>query len=100
MRIIAKKALVIFYSRHPGAKTALEDWYEKTESAEWNNFAALKRTFNSADLIGNNRIVFNIKGNDYRLIAVVLFRIKMVYIHFIGTHGEYDKLTEQQIKTI
>ena len=93
MRVIAKKALVEFYAEYEDSETALEDWYEKTEHAEWNCFADVKRTFSSADYVGNNRIVFNIKGNQYRLIALVLFKIKMVYIRFIGPHKEYDKIT-------
>lgn len=100
MRIIAKKILVAFYSKYSDAETALEEWYEKTQNADWDNFAQLRNTFNSADSIGNKRIVFNIKGNNYRLITIILFRIKMVYIRFIGTHNEYSKLTEEQIKNI
>ncbi len=100
MRVIAKKSLVAFYTKHADAQTALEEWYEKTENAEWENFSELRKTFNSVDSVGNKRFIFNIKGNDYRLIAIVLFKIKMVYIRFVGTHKEYDKLSEEQIKNI
>lgn len=100
MRIVAKKTIVAFYTRHADARVALEDWYEKVEAAEWENFAQLRMTFSSADHVGNKRIVFNIKGNDYRLVAIVLFKIKKVYVRFIGTHQEYDKLSEEQIKQI
>lgn len=100
MRVIAKKTLVAFYTRHADAKSALEEWHEKTTEAEWDNFNELKQTFHSADYIGNKRFVFNIKGNDYRLVGIVLFRIKTVYVRFIGTHSEYDNLTEKQLKTI
>ena len=92
MMIIAKKTLVQFYSDYPDAKTALEEWYEKTAEAEWDYFAQVKKSFNSADYVGNNRIVVNIKGNSYRLVALVLFRIKMVYVRFIGTHRAYDQI--------
>ena len=94
MRVIAKKALVLFYTVHPDAKTALEEWYEKTVDSEWENFSHIKKTFNSADLVGGNRVVFNIKGNKYRLIVLVLFKVKMVYIRFVGTHTDYDRLTD------
>ena len=94
MRIIAKKALVLFYTEHADAKTALEEWYEKATEAEWENFAEVRQTFNSADLVGNNRIVFNIRGNQYRLMVLVLFRVKMVYIRFIGTHKDYDRIKD------
>lgn len=96
MRIIAKKTPVAFYKKHQDAETALEEWYEKTENADWNNFAQIKQTFNSADSVGNNRVVFNIKGNQYRLITLVLFKIKMVYIRFIGTHKEYEDIKDIQ----
>lgn len=94
MRIVAKKALVLFYTAHAGAKTALEDWYEKTEDADWDDYSQLKQTFNSADSVGNRRVVFNIKGNQYRLVAIVLYKIKMVYVRFIGTHDEYNHITD------
>lgn len=92
MRVIAKKALVEFYTEHKDAETALGDWYEQTTNAEWSCFADVKQTFNSADYVGDNRIVFNIRGNQYRLVALVLFRIKMVYIRFVGTHKDYDEI--------
>ena len=94
MRVIAKKTLVLFYTKHEDAETALEDWYEKTENSNWENFAQLKQTFNAVDNVGNDRYVFNIKGNHYRLVALILFRIKMVYIRFIGTHKEYDQIKD------
>lgn len=94
MRVVAKKTLVLFYTAHAGAKTALEDWYEKTENAEWDDVSQVKKTFNSADAVGNKRVVFNIKGNKYRLVALVLFKIKMVYVRFIGTHDEYNQITD------
>ena len=94
MRVIAKKTLVLFYTQHEDAQTALEEWYEKTQNAKWENFAQLKQTFNSADSVGNQRYVFNIKGNHYRLVALVLFRIKMFYIRFIGTHDEYNHIKD------
>ncbi len=94
MRIIARKTLVFFYTDHANAKTALEEWFTKTEKAEWDNFADMRKTFNCADSIGNQRFVFNIHGNDYRLVAVVKFRIKMVYIRYIGTHSDYDRISD------
>ena len=96
MRVIAKKAIVLYYELHADARTVLEEWYEKTQSADWDNFAQVRRTFNSADAVGNNRIVFNIKWQRYRLVAVVLFRVKMVYIRFIGTHEEYNRIADIQ----
>lgn len=94
MRIIAKKTIVLFYTKHGDAKTALEEWHEKTLQAQWDCFADIKRDFNSVDNVGGRRFVFNIKGNDYRLIALVKFKLKIVFIRFIGTHGEYDKIKD------
>jgi mRNA interferase HigB len=94
MRIIAHRTLVMFYTKHADAKTALEEWFHKTEKASWESFADIKKTFNSVDAVGNQRFVFNIKGNDYRLVALIKFKIKMVYIRFIGTHKEYDNIRD------
>ena len=96
MRIISKSTLVEYYSKVPQAKTALEEWYEKTKKAEWTCFADIKHTFNSVDAVGNQRYVFNIKGNDYRLIVLIQFTPKTVYIRFVGTHKEYDAIKDIQ----
>ena len=94
MRVIAKKALVEFYTEHADSKSALEDWYRKTSDSEWNSFADVKNDFNSADSVGNRRFVFNIKGNHYRIVALILFSVQQVYIRFVGTHAEYDKIND------
>jgi mRNA interferase HigB len=73
-------------------KQRLKNWYSKVTSANWRSFADVKNDFNSIDSVGNQHYVFNIKGNDYRLVVVIKFQIKMVYIRFIGTHSEYDKI--------
>ncbi len=91
MRIIARKTLALYYRDHADAKDALEEWFEKTERAKWSCFADVKNTFNSVDAIGDQRFVFNIKGNDYRLTAVIKFSIQTVYIRNISTHSQYDK---------
>jgi mRNA interferase HigB len=92
MRVIAHRTLVEFYSNRPDSKTAIENWYTKTTSSGWQSFADVKKDFNSVDSVGNQHYVFNLKGNDYRLVVVIKFQIKMVYIRFIGTHNEYDKI--------
>ena len=96
MKIIAKKTLVEYYMKHPQAKSALDDWYSKTEKAQWESFSDIKKTFSSVDYVGNQHYVFNIKGNDFRLVVVVKFTPKNVYIRFVGTHSEYDKITDIQ----
>ena len=94
MRIFVYKTLVDYYTKYPESKTALEEWFWKTKKCEWKNFAEMKKTFNSVDSAGNQRYVFDIKGNTYRLVAIVLFVPRYVYIRFIGTHREYDKIKD------
>ncbi len=90
MVIIAKATLKAFMKSYPDAENALGNWYEITKESEWKNFSEMKKSFNSVDSVGNDRYVFNIKGNHYRLIALILFKIRTVFILFIGTHKEYD----------
>ncbi len=86
--------MVEYYTNHPEAESALEDWYHKTKSAQWTCFADMRKTFNSVDSVGNQHYVFNIKGNDFRLVAVVKFTPQQVLIRFIGTHAEYDRIKD------
>lgn len=97
MRIIKRTTIIDYYTSSAKSKIALEDWYSKTEDAEWDCFMDIKETFNSVDYVGNDRYVFNIKGNSFRLIAIILFIPKRVYIRFIGTHAEYTKLKDCSI---
>ncbi|MFI3331181.1 MAG: type II toxin-antitoxin system HigB family toxin [Rikenellaceae bacterium] len=97
MRIITRNALIEFYTKHSSSKTALEEWYSKVKKAKWSSFVDIKRDFNSVDYIGEQRYVFNIKGNDYRLVVVVKFTMQSIYIRFIGTHQEYDKINCKNI---
>ncbi|NDV46753.1 type II toxin-antitoxin system HigB family toxin [Paludibacter sp. 221] len=97
MRIITRSTLIEYYEKHQEVKNALEEWYSKTKQAEWKCFADIKNTFISADSVGNQHYVFNIKGNDFRLVAVIKMQIKTVYIRFVGTHAEYDKIDAKTI---
>ena len=90
MRIISFAAIREYVKKHADADIPLRDWYKKAEQADWTCLTDMKQTFNSVDYVGNDRFVFNIKGNDYRLVAIVLFAAKKVFIRFIGTHKEYD----------
>jgi mRNA interferase HigB len=92
MRIIAHRTIAKYYLLHTNAKEALESWYHITKEAQWNNLQDIKSTFNSVDFVGNQRYVFNIKGNTYRLIGKILFTHQIIYIRFIGTHKEYDQI--------
>jgi mRNA interferase HigB len=92
MRIVTITAIKEFVKTHSNADIPLRDWYKKTSQSKWNCLTDIKQTFNSVDFVGNNRYVFNIKGNEYRLVAIIIFNSKKVYIRFIGTHKEYDKI--------
>lgn len=92
MRIITEEPLKKYIELHPDTKFALQDWVKKVKEAQWQNFNDVKRTFNSVDSVGNQHYVFNIRGNNHRLVVVIKFTIHWVYISFIGTHEEYDKI--------
>lgn len=94
MRIISARTIREYYESHPASKSALQDWSEKVKAADWTCLADMRKTFNAVDYVGNQHYVFNIKGNDFRLIAVVKFTVKFVLIRFIGTHAEYDRIRE------
>jgi mRNA interferase HigB len=92
MVIISKTILVVFGEKHADSIGALNKWYETAKVADWSNFAEMKKAFNSVDAVGNDRYVFDIKGNNYRLVAMIFFSTRTMYIRFIGTHKEYDKI--------
>jgi len=96
MRIITFKRIQEFSEKHADAEIPLRFWYSVTSNRDWKSLLDIKRDFNSVDYIGNHRFVFNIKGNSYRLIAIISFPAKKVYIRFIGTHSEYDKIKDIQ----
>lgn len=97
MVIISKAILRDFSERYPESHAALYKWYEETKAAHWKDFAAIKKTFNSVDAVGNERYVFDIKGNHYRLIARIIFKVRTVFILFIGTHSQYDKINAAEV---
>ena len=97
MVIISKTVLVAFGSEHSDSIDALNKWYEECKHANWNSFNDVKKTFSSVDYVGNDRYVFNIKGNKYRLVAMIFLDVRTVYIRFIGTHKEYDKINCKEI---
>ena len=92
MRIFTEQTLKEYIGMHPEARVALQEWVSIVKRSEWTCFADIRQTFRSADSVGNQHYVFNIKGNRFRLVAVVKFTIKFVYIRFIETHDEYMKI--------
>lgn len=98
MRIISFAIIRNYIAKHADADVPLRDWYKKTQKANWSTFADMKKTFNSVDYVGNDRYVFDIKGNTYRIIAIVIFIKKKVFMRFVGTHEEYERIKD--IKSI
>ena len=97
MRIIARKTLKEYWCREPSTEDALRAWYKEAERASWNNPTDIKERYRSASILKNNRVVFNICGNKYRLIVRINYEFKYVYIRFIGTHEEYDRINAEVI---
>lgn len=97
MRVIAKRTLQDFWIKHADYEEQLKAWYRETEKAQWKNINALKKEYPSASILKDNRIVFNIKGNTYRLIVKFNFDHQIGWIRFIGTHAEYDKIDANKI---
>jgi len=97
MRIFTEQSLNEYANAHPESKTALQEWTSIVKHSEWTCFADVKNTFNSVDNVGNQHYVFNIKGNDFRLVVVIKFTIHFVYVRFIGTHAEYDRIDAKNI---
>lgn len=99
MRVVSHRRLVEFYEAegHGDSKTALERWYNVAEKADWRNLSDIKVDFPSTDYVGNQHYVFNIKGNKYRLVVVVKFTISHLFVRFVGTHSEYNKIDASTI---
>ena len=92
MRIIAKRTLRVFWERHSRAKGPLEAWHQEVARAEWAQPSAVKAQFSSASLLPDNRVVFNIGGNKYRLVVKINYPFRIVYVRFAGSHREYDQI--------
>ena len=92
MRIISKAPLREFWKKYPTAALPLQAWYKEAVAAAWQTPNDVKAQYRNASLIANGRIVFNIKGNDFRLIVAINYAVSIVHIRFIGTHADYDKI--------
>ena len=98
MRVIAASTLRAFWERHPDAEQPLKAWYEEATNATWTQPADIKAQYRSASVLKNRRVVFNIKGNDYRLIVAVAYKLQIVYVKFVGTHKEYDAVDAETVE--
>jgi len=96
-RIIAKRTLREFWEKHADSEQYLKTWYETAKSSGWSSPKDIKLTYGSASVLKDNRVVFNIKGNRYRLIVKFNYERQWAFIRFIGTHAEYDKIDAESI---
>lgn len=97
MRVISKKILRAFWEKHPDSEQQLKSWFQEISNGEWNSPNEIKIEYPSASILSNNRVVFNIKGNKYRLIVRINYDYKMAWIRFVGTHAAYDKIDANKI---
>ncbi len=97
MRIIAFGAIREFWKRHSQAEIPLRSWYAQASRADWRSPADVKAAYRSASFLARNRVVFNIKGNDFRLVAAVHYNRGMMFIRFVGTHREYDMIDATKV---
>lgn len=97
MRVISVKKLREFWEKHPDAEQPLRIWYGDVRRSSWRKPSDIKRSYSTASFLAGNRVIFNIRGNNYRLVVVISFTAGIVYIRFIGTHEEYDRIDPTQV---
>lgn len=98
MRVIAIKTLRDFWAKRPDAEQPLLAWHDEASKANWSKPADIKARYASVSILKNRRVVFNIKGNDYRLIVAVAYKLGVVYVKFIGTHAQYDTVDAETVE--
>jgi len=97
VRVISKKTLREFWSKHNDCEQQLKSWYKEASESIWKSPLEIKKDYPTASIIQNNRVVFNIKGNNYRLIVKINYDFEVVWVRFIGTHADYDKINAATI---
>jgi mRNA interferase HigB len=97
VRIISRRRLVEFWELHPDAEQPLRAWYAETKKASWKSPAEIKAIYRSVSILSDNRVVFNIKGNTYRLVVIVEYSQGKMFIRFVGTHAEYNRIDATSI---
>lgn len=98
MRVIATSTLRDFWLNNPDAEQPLKAWFEEATLAQWTQPMDIKAQYRNASILKNRRVVFNIKGNDYRLVVAIAYRQQVVYVKFIGTHAEYDAIDAETVE--
>lgn len=98
MRVIARKTLKDAWTKHRDAEGPLRAWYKEAEAARWNGPEDIRARYRTASIVGDERVVFNIKGNTYRLVVAISYAAKIVFVKFFGTHAEYDKIDVAEVQ--
>lgn len=97
MNVVALRTLQAFWDRHPNAKGPLTTWYRLVRAAEWKTPHDIRETFGAADFLADNRVVFDVGGNNYRVVARVSYTFKQVLVKFVGTHADYDRIDATKV---
>ena len=97
MRVISVKTLKLFWEDHPDAESSLRAWYTEAKKARWKGPQDIKTAYRTASILRNNHVVFNIKGNTYRLVVAVKYEFQIVYVRFIGSHIAYDRIKAEEV---
>ena len=97
MRIISRGTLCEFWRNHPDAEESLSAWFREVEKAEWDRPEKIKEKYRSASFLKGNLVVFNIKGNTYRLVVRINYPYRVVYVRFVGTHAQYDPINVEEV---
>ncbi|MDZ4361769.1 type II toxin-antitoxin system HigB family toxin [Brevundimonas sp.] len=92
MNVVSRRTLVDFWTRHPRARAPLTAWYDLARAAEWRTPQDVRDDFRSADFVGDNRVIFDIGGNNYRLVVRISYPFKQIMVKFVGTHDDYDRI--------
>ncbi|MXZ91475.1 MAG: type II toxin-antitoxin system HigB family toxin [Chloroflexi bacterium] len=97
MRIIAKRTIREFWESHPDAESALREWYVEVAREDWSTPAELIRRYPGSSIVGSDRAVFRIRGNNYRLVVRIFYPARTVYIRFVGTHAQYNRINAEEV---
>ena len=97
MHVISLKPLRRFWTQHPDAEEYLKTWHRKAEQSNWENPQQVKVDYPNASIIGGDRVIFNVRGNNYRLVVHIRYQAREVYVRFIGTHAEYDRINAREV---
>ena len=97
MRIISRKTLREYWERHPESEQPLLAWYQEVRQADWSTPARVIERFPNASILGDDRVVFRIRGGNYRIVVRIFYPARCVYIRFVGTHREYDRINAEEV---